>query len=312
MDTVRRIDWEKYGFRRLQADSFGLFRRYLAQMEPGYASTMSFASMMAWRQAVPVYYIETEEFLQAAAYDTCHERISWLPLIGDYNNDKMGSALAWQLERTRQFGIRYLVTDVSRQMLPYYEEKLPIAFLTKHDGGDSDYVYTLEDFKKALDTQKTRYNYHYFVRKYEPVTEVLKPCHLEACKALIRQSWCCFHSCEECGYGCQKDTAECIISEIEQSGATGIVVFSKGQMVGYCIVSQENGQIIFLFKKTKYGVRGINEFLHKECVDRFAGNAGMVNYTEDMNIEGLRLYKQRLCRYELFPRYTLMEKGKEA
>lgn len=311
MNIVQQIDWEKYGFHRLQAGSAGLFRRYLVQMESGYASTMSFASMMAWRQAVPIYYMEAEGFLQAIAYDTYHERLSWLPLIGDYGNGKIRSALAWQLEKTRQFGIRYLVTDVSRQMLPYYKEALPIAFLAEYDAGDSDYVYALEDFKKALDTQETRYNYYYFIRKFEPVTEVLKPRHLEICKEFISQSWCYCHSCEECGYGCQKDTAECILSEIEQSGAKGIAVFSKGQMTGYCIVSQENGQIIFLFKKTKHGVRGMNEFLHRECIERFAGNADRVNYTEDMNIEGLRTYKQRLCQYELFPRYTLMEKRKE-
>ncbi|MDE7275225.1 MAG: DUF2156 domain-containing protein [Lachnospiraceae bacterium] len=312
MDTVRQIDWENYGFHRLQADSAHLFRRYLSQMEPGYASTMSFASLMAWRRAVPVYYMEAEGFLQAAACDTCHGRIGWLPIMGDYRSAEMGSALAWQLEKTRQFGIRYVVTDVSGQMLPYYKKALPVAFWTQYDDGDSDYVYALEDFKRALDTQDTRYNYNYFVRKFEPVTEVLKPRHLESCRALISQSWCCLHCCDECGYGCQKDTAACIISEIEQSGATGIAVFSMGQMVGYCIVSQENGQIIFLFKKTKRGVRGINEFIHRECIDRFAGSADKVNYTEDMNIEGLRYYKQRLCQYELIPRYTLMEKKKEA
>lgn len=302
---------EKCGFHKLGIESSELFSKYLAKMEPGYASTMSFASMLAWRKTVLIYYMEAEGYLQAVACDTCHRRVGWLPLIGDYENVELGSALSWQIDMTRKAGCRYLATDVSRHMIHYYNESLPVKFLVKCDAGDSDYIYRLDDFVSMLNSQEVRYNYNYFIRKFEPVVEELKPRHLERCTEFIAESWCCAHSCEECAYGCQKDTAACIISEIEQSGANGIAVFSKGKMVGYCIVSQENQQLIFLFKKTKHGVRGINEFLHKECIERFVGSADIVNYTEDMNIEGLRAYKQRLCKYELFPRYTLTGKTEE-
>jgi hypothetical protein len=96
-----------------------------------------------------------------------------------------------------------------------------------------------------------------------------------------------------------------IITNLKEAGAKGIVVYVGEEIYGYTIVSMERDQLIFHFKKGIHKVRGLSEYMHRSCYELFGESAKIINYTEDMNLEGLRVYKQRLAQYELQPKYEL-------
>ena len=64
---------------------------------------------------------------------------------------------------------------------------------------------------------------------------------------------------------------------------------------------------VYLSKRTDNRIKGINEYLLRECFTRFLSGAEEINYTEDMGNEGLRAYKSKLAPYRLSPRITLRE-----
>ena len=60
-----------------------------------------------------------------------------------------------------------------------------------------------------------------------------------------------------------------------------------------------------MFKHTDNHLKGINEYLLRECFTRFLSGAEEINYTADIGDEGLRAYKSKLAPYTLSPSMTL-------
>jgi hypothetical protein len=163
----------------------------------------------------------------------------------------------------------------------------------------SEYIYDTEEFLQYLNRQRERYNYEYFLKKYHPVCVEADKNHGKECKELLEKIWCPYHNCEECIYGCQKETIQAAMETVDDDNVKGILIYVEERLAAYVLLSCEKEQLVFHFKKNERGYRGLNEFIHKECVERFAGKLKNINYTEDMGIEGLRTYKEKLCAYKL-------------
>ena len=184
-----------------------------------------------------------------------------------------------------------------------------VTFQVVNERRLSDYLYHAQDFFLAMKSKEAEYNYRYFIRKYQPVTKSITPNHLDECLSFLEEIWCEKHQCHDCCYGCIKGTIKAVIPYLKELDAQGIVVYSEGKMIAYGIVTCYNRLGFFEFKETRRGFRGVNEYLHRECFERFLQDVQMINYSEDMDVEGLRNYKSRLAPYTLFPKYELQKQS---
>ena len=305
------IEFERYGFIKLTSDVFSSFIQYYNKMKTPLPSSLHFTSINAWSHTVVTYYKPIGEHLVCFQWDAPEKRWVLIPFLGVYEQEKINAVMKEVLLLYEQWHIPLVLTDVAEWMRPFYEAIPFFNWEVTCDRDLSDYVYTAEDFCASLNEQKVRYDYRYFIRKYNPVLEIMRPEYAAECAAFIHENWCIEHNCEECVYGCAVVTEETAVACVDKTGANGIVVRIDGKMIAFCIVNACCGQGVFQFKKTQRGFRGINEYLHKECYDRFLSGVNQINYTEDMGQEGLRKYKCKLAPYTLYPRYE-MRKIEEA
>ncbi len=294
------------GFQCLSAKDRDLFYRYYDQMNGYWGSALCFADMVAWSDSFAIYHKTVGRYMLMLAYDTEKKRWVMLPFLGHYDQESVNEAFFETEEYVKELEVPLILMEAAEWMKTYYEGIPEVKWEVINDRGLCDYLYAAEDFyRHAIDGKDTRYNRKYFQRKYQTTTELLTPGHLDACTDFLERSWCAVHQCEECQYGCLKKTAASVITNINDLDADGIVIFTEGRVIAYSIVSCHNGLGFFEFKKTERGFRGINEYIHKECFERFLQEARVINYSEDMGLEGLRKYKTKLAPYTLAPRYEL-------
>lgn len=307
------IEFERYGFSRLTTEAYPLFMEYDQKVNRFLPSSLHFTSMNAWNHAVITYYKPIGEHLVCLQWDAPENRWVLIPFFGVYEQEKINAVMKEVCGLYEQWQIPLILTDVAEWMKPFYEAVPGMRWDVIADRDLCDYIYTTEDFLASMNDQKVRYNYRYFIRKYNPVLELMRSEHAAECEALVRESWCVNHTCEECIYGCAAQTEKTAIQYADRTGAAGIVVKVEGNVVAFCVLTVRCGQGVFQFKKTQRGFRGINEYLHQECYERFLTNTQRINYTEDMGQEGLRKYKCKLAPYTLSPRYELrrVEEGRE-
>lgn len=299
------------GFQRLTQDERQLFYQYYDEMNAYWPSSLCFTEMVGWQHNFTIYYQEMDGFMVCAAWSCDRERWVLLPFFGHYTQDKVNKVFGKLDAMMMKKKIPLVVMDAAEWMKEYYEAIPGVTFEVIYDRGLSDYLYRAENFNLALQNEKNRYNYNYFVRRNHPVTVPITAGHLSECLKLVEENWCGFHKCEDCVYGCMKKTMQNTIPYLEKLDAHGILVYVENKPIAYCVVSCIGEMGTFHFKKTPRKFQGINEFLHRECMERFLQNAKVINYAEDMNLEGLRNYKSRLSEYTLAPRYELRKREKK-
>ena len=304
MDTI-----EMYGFQYLSAADKGLFARYYGRMNDNWASSISFASMIAWNKSIKIYYRKIGEYLCCLAEDTYYGRWVLLPPLGYYENDKLNQCiieLQYIMEKIKK---PIIFTDVSEWMLHYYMNLNSIKFKSTYDLGLSDYIYKIDDFEQALNRQNSRYDYNYFLRK-NPEVVLMASENINLYIEFLSNLWCSSHECNYCQYGCLLDSAKSIIEVLQEVGAKGIAVYVNKKIVGYTIVTKEKDQLIFHFKNYMHTYRGLSDYMHRQCYELFGSHVKLINYTEDINLQGLRKYKQNLANYKLYHKYELRKEDK--
>ena len=78
-----------------------------------------------------------------------------------------------------------------------------------------------------------------------------------------------------------------LVGAYEALDLAGIMVETGGEAVGFGIVCFRKNTVYFISKKVKRGVKGLNESLNVELMNRFGGGSKYVNYSEDMGNAGL-------------------------
>lgn len=292
------------GFKPLTPQDKTIFDPYYDKMNGQWPSSLFFTEMVAWCHSFTIYYKKINQYIVCFAVDSINNRKVFLPFFGHYIQKDINETFAVVEEVAGVLEIPLVIMDVAEWMKPYYEAIPGVNWEVKYDRGLSDYIYQVDDFRKALQAEKIRYNYNYFVRRNQPEKTIITAEGIQECIDFVSNTWCKTHECSECVYGCLKSTLE-VMREIDVLDAKGLMIHSKGELIAYCIVSCQKEFGAFHFKKTKRGFQGINEYLHKECLEEFLQEAKLINYAEDMNIDGLREYKSRVAPYTLAPRYEL-------
>jgi hypothetical protein len=274
-------------------------------MNHNWASTLSFASMIAWHDSIHVFFKVIGEYLCCLAWDSNNKRWVMLPPFGYYEMEKLEQCIQIWQDIMNRMDYPVIFSDVSAWMLPYLLELKPVKLQAVYDPTLSDYIYKAEDFREALHSSSNLYDYNYFIRKYTPQISHLESKDADRCVEFMKEMWCSHHECNYCRYGCLLDSARSIIETIKDLDAKGIAVTANQELLGYAVISIEKDQLIFHFKEHLHSYRGLGVYINRKCFELFGNCATIVNYTEDMGFEGLRLYKQRLSNYELSHKYEL-------
>jgi len=148
----------KYGFQYLAVTDKALFESYYKLMNAHWASSLSFASMIAWNKSIRIYHRIIGEYVCCLAQDTTCDRWVVLPLLGYYEKDQVDETIKELQIIISQLSVPFVLTDVSEWMLPYYLNLKCIKLQASYDLGLSDYIYTAEDFAQGLNRTYSRYD----------------------------------------------------------------------------------------------------------------------------------------------------------
>lgn len=300
MDTIKT-----YGFQYLSVANKELFGSYYDKMNDNWASSVSFASIIAWQKNIKIYHREIGEYLCCLAQDRNCNRWVLLPLLGHYENDKLEQCIKELQDIMEKKQDTIIFTDVSEWMLPYYMNLKSMKFNLTYDLGLSDYIYKTDDFNQSLNCQSSRYDYNNFIKKYNPELVLMANENTDLYIEFLSKVWCSSHKCDYCKYGCLLDSTKAIIDALHAIDAKGITVYVNKEIVGFAIVTKEKDQLTFHFRNNINKYRGLNNYMHRQCYELFSAHAKTINYTEDMNFKGLRKYKQNLAKYQLYHKYEL-------
>ena len=301
METIAACE-----FKSLSIEDKGLFDFYYSKMNDNWVSTISFASMIAWNKSIRIYHRIIGEYLCILANDTTCDQWYTIPLIGHYDQKQLEKSIRELIDIMEELGRPVQFVSISEWMLPYYLHLRCMKLKEVYDISLSDYIYDVKDFMKSMNNQSNRYDYNYFIRRFNPKLVLMRSMNSDYYIDLIQKCFCMNHECRICVYGCQQDTIRNVTERMSETGAMGIAVYIEEELVGYAIVSIEKTQLIYHFKENLHGYRGLGIYLNKKCFELFGENVELINYTEDIGIEGLRKYKKQLSKYRLSHKYELL------
>ena len=296
------------GYRPVKPEDHRVFEPYYDAMNGHYASSLSFTCLLAWSDAISTFYKSVwggeGNLLVCLQYDGTVTQWTAIPFIGRYSRESVENAfrvLRMDMEALR---MPLRVMDVSEWMVPFYQGAGEISWDIENPREWMDYIYQRADFEKSLNSSDSLYRCRYFLRKFSPETVVLTSAHKEECLDCLRAFWCPGRDCADC-FACPVDAIGNVVGALDNLRADGLLVRVGGRPVGFCITTCRNGLGVYQFKHANNHIKGVNEYLLRECFDRFLTVAEEINYTEDMGDEGLRAYKSKLAPYTLSPRMTL-------
>lgn len=295
---------EQSGYRPLTSDGRRAFDPYYDEMNGHWSAASSFLTMIAWNDAIPTFYKPAEGLLFCMQYDGTDEGWTAIPFLGRYSQNSITRALRVLSEDLKTLGFPLKVMGVTPWMLPFYQGQDEIVWEVESPRDSMEYIYQREDFLESLNSSDSRYRYRYFLRRFESETVVLTSANAEECLDCVRAVWCSGAQCPDC-FACPLEAVGAVMRAFDDLRADGLLVRVDGKPAGFCVTSCRNGLGIYHFKHTNNRLKGINEYLLRECFERFLDGAEEINFTEDLGVESLRAYKRKLAPYTLLPRMTL-------
>lgn len=297
------------GYRKVEPEDQALFDPYYDRMNHPWSGSTEFLNFIAWSDSLPVYFKEADGMIIGISYESNEGMLVGIPFIGYYTNESVKQAFTILKNDFEKIGEPLVIMDVVKWMLPYYEAIDDFHFDIEDRRDYMEYIYTAEDFEAGMNKQDDRYRYRYFMRKFDYEVEEIRSAHRDEIVGFMKHIWCGDKTCSECQFGCMVDVTDRVVSAFDKLDVNGMLVRVDGSIAGFCIVTKRMGQAIYQFKHAINRIKGINEYMLKECYDRYLKGMDIINYTEDCGIESLRRYKMNLATaYSLSSRLTLTAK----
>lgn len=293
-------------FNKLGIEHRQLYNKYLMKTGGKIPSPLFFSEVMAWDFFNENYFCEIKGYLCILVYLKVHDKVMFLQPLGEYKEDTFREVVDWLYAIVERDQRPLLFLDVSEDMSTKILRQNTYDVIEVEKDSVSDYYYRYTDFLKSLNKKSSLYAYRYFIRHNDPLVLPIDASNKEGCVDITKNYFCSVHKCEECSYGCELSVVQSIIKNYDQMGLSGIIIFGNGVPLGFCMAEVYHKTLVAHFKKSERGLRGINEFIHMEMLKLFREEEiEWVNYTDDMNIPGLRQYKRKLAPYILQPRYVI-------
>ncbi len=176
-----------------------------------------------------------------------------------------------------------------------------------YDAKYDDYYITREDFFNLQGSvaEKKRKDYQYFVQHFaDRVTlSEMTPQHFERVRAIF-SAWCAGRDCAQCGYGCERENVERLLTHWDALPLKGLLMDLDGAPAGFRIAEQNGATILPLCAKPIREERGLSLYLLMEMIRCFTEFDG-VNLGADLGVEGLRRFKGKFKPHALLRKYMV-------
>jgi len=178
----------------------------------------------------------------------------------------------------------------------YGRADIDARFLVQEQPEFEDYIYLTKDLAELRGNRyaKKRNLIHQFTREYldrdRVRVEAMGPESQAECLAFLEQ-WCIERECDlpsNWPLACEKKAAEATIRSLRELEAEGLLVRIDGEVTAFGIRTRLNGQIgILNFEKAFARIKGLYQFLDRECARRLFQGYRYISKESDMNIPEL-------------------------
>ena len=263
-----------------------------------YISDLCFSNLLAWsdslktrRRLIHGFYCISLEFMGKLYH--------YAPLGGTKGYERVLDILC--VDR------RIELIMVPEVFLPVLQHLKNYKVDASYNANYSDYIYENASFVRLLNNPSNRYDYNHFKRHHTPLFQLIDEQNRADCLRVMEKYWCSRRDCSDCHFGCERKAIQNTLTHYDAMGMSGALVYLGNEPVAFTIAKFLNPEVIaYSFLKADTRIRGLQLFL-LHLFARFAHkNAIKVNFTEDMGIEGLRFFKQRLAPFSQVNKYDVV------
>ena len=262
---------------------------------------LSFTNFWAWEPMFHYRYKIIGDTL-AVTYVTLDQDPAAILLPGP--SRKIGAAVEMIRDIFGRRGYPAVFEYVPEAWLPLYRET-GIAMDVSADRDWSDYVYRVADFVNLEGGEnKSRRRELKLVAaqgdvEFRPLTET---CFDDMLK--VFEHWCDWHDCEQCFFGCEQQAFSRLRAIWDGERYYGGLVYLGGRPIAFALGETMGNCACYSFQKNTENLRGLTYYLSYHCA-MLPGHPPMLNWCEDMGLEGLRINKLRYRPSEIVSKYTV-------
>jgi hypothetical protein len=292
-------------FRPLTLETKSVYDRYIEPLPEALPSTLFFQGLYAWNlTSINVYRI-VGRHLCIIANDTWTGEFLALPPLGVPGDASFIGAVDEVYASFRRVGLPCVFSDVPAFLLPFFFMLEHYDIDVSYNADDSDYIFTRQDFVEGTTKRSCREAISHLQRRERPVVRPLSAEDSDAVIDVTKQFFCVEHDCRDCCFGCEVTVVSRLMRAFRELELTGIVVEGQDGPIAFGILCGQKDTLFFLSKKVRRSTRGLNELLNAAFPDCCGAGYSLINYSEDMGLEGLRLYKSRLGKHTQRHRYRV-------
>ena len=288
----------QYGFQPFQPTDRPLVDQY---SDGNIFFDLSFTNFWAWDQMFHYRYRVIGDTL-AVTYVTLDQDPAAILLPGPSRDIR--EAVEVIRDASEQRGYPAVFEYVPEMWLPLYRHTgLPMEITSDRDW--SDYVYQVSDFTNlAGGENKSKRRELKLVSsqgavEFRPLTGALFDDMLK-----VFDQWCDWHTCERCFFGCERQAFAKLRAVWDDQRYYGGLVYLDGAPVAFALGETLGGCACYSFQKNTENLRGLTYYLSYHCA-MLPGHPPLLNWCEDMGLEGLRVNKLRYRPSEIVSKYTV-------
>lgn len=295
---LQHILEERYDFRPFRRDDRALVEQYGGD---SIFFDLSFTNFWAWEHMFH-YRMRIIGDTLAVTYITLDQVPAAILLPGPSRTIR--PAVEVVREAFGRVGCPAIFEYVPEAWLPLYQAVgLPMEVTSDRDW--SDYVYQVADFtnleggENKSKRRELRLVEALGAVTFRPLTEDLFDNMLK-----VFQCWCDWHDCEQCFFGCEQKAFARLREVWDLQRYYGGLVYLEGEPVAFALGETLGGCACYSFQKNRENFRGLTFYLSYHCA-MLPGHPPLLNWCEDMGLEGLRLNKLRYRPSEIVSKYTV-------
>lgn len=292
-------------FREITKEDRKLFENF--ELKSKFADT-TFTLLYAWKDRFR-YELATYNdivIVRESTRDGRHEYI----IIGCTEKRELCAVIFKLCKHVETIQEKLILKYISKEQIEVYESVLErIGKEYSIDWADiySDYIYETEQFINLSGTvnRQKRENNNWLSRnfpniRYERYTEEK---HADCVK--IFNSWCEWHSCDKCYYGCEREAFFRVLDIYDPQKHIIGMAYIDDNPISFAVAEQINvNTVSYLFQKNAKRLRGLMYWLNREMAKEHA-HIKYINLGEDMGIEGIRKDKSGLHPCDILEKYTI-------
>ena len=299
-------------FKPLRPNDYERVQPFFKNM-PHELCAYSLDSMMVWHnQSYSPYWDIHDDALVVCVQFADKRRNPYLVLPLSPNREFTPEDLARLAEKTGVGKFHFAPKDY---IASYGKERISSLFSIRSHVEYHDYVYATQDLAtlKGNKYSKKRNLINQFKKNYINRDRVeildLKEEHTSECGEFLDE-WCRNRDCGrdvEDDLACEKRAVENALRYWSQLRFTGIAAAVDGRIRAFAIGSHLTENMGNLnFEKADADIKGLYQYLDRECAARLFGGYEFINKESDMNLPGLAHAKQSYYPVKMVQSYKLI------